>query len=75
MGATTDHEFAAPSPGKATHPGIVLQHVDCLNDFTDSICRIGDIKRAKVVNDPIKVLLRLRRQFDSRHSQRSGVLG
>ncbi len=73
MGATTDHKFATSPLGKATNQGIVLQDIDCLNDFEDPICAIRHIKFVKMVDDPVNVLLSLRCQFDPRYGQRSGA--
>src|SRR3989338_3235152 len=68
-----DHQFPLVVIRGAANHGIVLQHVERLDDLPDAQHRIFNLILGQVIEDAIKIIPHLRRQFDARHSQRASL--
>ena len=73
MRTTPDHQFALVVIRGAADQGVVLQHVERLDDFPNAQRRIFNLILGKVIEDVIKIIPYLRRQFDARHFQRASL--
>ena len=68
-----DHQFSLVVICGAADQGVVLQHVERLDDFPNAQHRIFDLIFGEVIEDAIKIIPHLRRQFDARHFQRASL--
>lgn len=68
-----DHQFPLVVIYRAANQGIVLQHIDRLDDLPDARCRIFNLIPGQMIEDAVKVIPHLGRQLDSRHIQRASL--
>lgn len=70
MRAATDHQLAFAVGDGAADQGAVLQYVERLDDFMNTLVGMRNPVPGKVIENAIEIISDLRRQFDARHGWR-----
>lgn len=67
MRSTPDHEFALVPRHWSPYLGIALEHVQCLDDLSDTRSHVLGLELVQMIEDAIEVVANLRSEFNASH--------